>query len=217
MHRTRRLESDKSAACCRGWEGPLGGPCSACERGKYKPGAGAGLCKVCSPGEYQYSTTQGECALCPSGSFQPLNGSSTCTSCPSGKAGTVTNATSEMEACVEHCIPGTYSAASTIAAIEIYQSALPTACRLCPLHTYAYRPMTGPQCTICQPHSSSPTGSNNATNCTCNRCYSPPRHHLLFTFYKSSQLPPTPILFHVPTPLRSITSCPTPFPLHLPN
>jgi len=158
----------------RGWSGPIGGPCSQCAQGKFKADSGAGDCIVCSPGEYQKATAQGSCDVCPKGSFQPSNGSSTCLSCPSGKAGTLTNATSEAVACPEYCTPGFYSAASTVSALyswAYYASSHPTACTACGLHTYADRPMTGPICTYCPEHSSSPQGSINVTNCTCNRCY----------------------------------------------
>ena len=96
-------------------------------------------------------------------------------SCPSGKAGTVTNATSEAVACSEHCAPGTYSATSTYSALSSsYEYSHPTVCTTCGVHTYAYRPMTGPACTSCPDHSSAQQGSINATNCTCNRGYQGP-------------------------------------------
>ena len=130
---------------------------------------------MCSPGEYQKSGTQSSCDICPAGSYQPLNGSNTCISCPSGKAGTLTNATSEAIACPEICRPGTYSATSTSSTFDFnYESSHPTVCAICGLNTYAYRPMTGPTCTICPEHSSSEQGSINATNCTCNRGYTGP-------------------------------------------
>jgi hypothetical protein len=48
-----RLNSYLAGACNTGFSGPVGGPCTACEAGKYKVSTGSDACTDCGAGTNQ--------------------------------------------------------------------------------------------------------------------------------------------------------------------
>jgi hypothetical protein len=51
--------------CLPGYTGPHGGPCEACEVGKYKSVSGSAPCDLCKPGKYLDELARTECKTCP--------------------------------------------------------------------------------------------------------------------------------------------------------
>jgi len=77
--------------CKPGYTGPDGGPCTACEPGKYKPDTGSAPCQLCPAGTFNskhaaHAVTS--CTLCKHGKYNPDAGSGPethCIQCPQGK------------------------------------------------------------------------------------------------------------------------------------
>ena len=95
--------------CCKGFTGPIGGPCTACPEGTYKDILGSAACTEC-PGHAESGAASekeadcvpttirpeqngecpagytgavgGPCNACPPGTFKDTAGSATCTECP---------------------------------------------------------------------------------------------------------------------------------------
>jgi hypothetical protein len=73
--------------CVVGYTGPDGGPCVACEAGKYKASTGSANCTVCEAGRYSF-TSAGACSKCDLGKFSAAVGAtnaSVCSDCTAGK------------------------------------------------------------------------------------------------------------------------------------
>ena len=122
-----------TCACNAGYVGPGGGPCTACDYGKYKaspilcancpfrsnsmlassscecsPGSEGNpfvACTDCPPGKYKYDLG-GACAACPDGTFSSFPGSIECNECPKG-----TGPSTDRTRC-ESCPDGTQISAT---------------------------------------------------------------------------------------------------------
>ena len=115
--------------CPPGSFGPHGGPCEACEEGKFKATPGTDPCVnqcppntnsasgsdavtdcVCNAG-YTADADGQECTACPAGSFKEEKGATECDAC---EAGTYSSATASVssETCVE-CPANSLSAAGS--------------------------------------------------------------------------------------------------------
>eukprot|EP00961_Rhodomonas_salina_P126221 1700231-Rhodomonas_salina.1 len=74
-----------NCTCNPGYAGPDGGPCSACEAGKFKASAGSEPCAVCPSGLFKEVRGPGNCQTCPYGLVASAS-SASCLSCPNGSS-----------------------------------------------------------------------------------------------------------------------------------
>lgn len=97
----------ESTSCNQGYTGPDGGPCTACDTGKYKVATGDAACTDCASGKYLTTvgaTLESTCQACPSNSDSP-SASQALTACtcnvghtgPDGGACTVDRIRQEAE------------------------------------------------------------------------------------------------------------------------
>jgi hypothetical protein len=70
--------------CNFGYTGPHGGPCVACDVGKYKNTIGSVACTSCESGKYQPDNATVACLSCPAETFQNATGATVCATCPAG-------------------------------------------------------------------------------------------------------------------------------------
>ena len=170
--------------CNRGYSGPDGGPCGACQAGTYKDQVGSGACVTCGAGEFSaagsiscggcgadtYAASgAGACSACPADSQAPA-GSSVVEDCECNAGYTGPDGGS-CEACgvgfykplkgsnpCIGCAPGKYQD-------ETGQ----TECDPCGQDTYSYQHAAS--CIPCPPPASAPAGSDNIHACLCNAGY----------------------------------------------
>ena len=142
--------------CNAGYTGPHGGPCVACEAGKFKTHNGSALCTECGAGKYSIEIAQvyeSGCTTCPdfSHSSQGSNNVTECT-CNMGYTGNDGGPCSA-------CVAGTYK---------------PTAgsqpCLLCATGKFStlQAQILASNCTDCPASSDAPSGSDSITDCVCN-------------------------------------------------
>ncbi len=116
--------------CNYGYTGPTGGPCVACEKGKYRA-AGSANCTNCVAGTYANADGASSCTNCTAGSYSGVAGASSvsvCLKCPAGKYSGAAGA-SNASACVS-CPAGMISLEGASACI-------------CPANTYEITDVLG--------------------------------------------------------------------------
>jgi hypothetical protein len=114
--------------CIPGYSGPNGGPCMACDVGKYKSINGSSSCIDCPLHTWADETKMLACKSCKeflksAGGETETTGQNTSESCFC-RAGYITNGTNGTRSCAP-CAPGNYSLAKNLAE-----------CTACPQHTY---------------------------------------------------------------------------------
>lgn len=177
-----------TCACNAGYVGPSGGPCTACDYGKYKaspilcancpfrsnsmlassscecsPGSEGNpfvACTDCPPGKYKYDLG-GACAACPDGTFSSFPGSIECNECPKG-TGPSTDRT-RCESCPDGTqISATFSGQCNDCPIGFYSNIdTNKRCVPCPSGFYS----TTPRTVSCDPCRACPDGYFRA-NCS---------------------------------------------------
>ena len=173
------MSSVQTACICDpGYSGPNGGSCAACVGGKYKIVAGTAACTLCIGGKYSTATgamSESTCLNCPLHTDAPsgsgdvedctcnkghygLNGRD-CINCAAGTYKDVTG----PDPCTL-CVSGKY--------VSVEESVSSSACTNCPAATYSTADRT--QCLSCPSDSTSPTSSDEITDCTCNAAYTGP-------------------------------------------
>jgi hypothetical protein len=96
-----------NCACNKGYTGPDGVECTACDAGGFKDTNGSAACTLCSAGKYSESTAQTTCANCSAGKYKATAGVNTaCDNCAAGKYGEE-NGASSNSVC-QDCEAGKY-------------------------------------------------------------------------------------------------------------
>jgi hypothetical protein len=142
--------------CNVGYTGPHGGPCVACDAGKYKTHNGSALCVECDAGKYSSQPAQVQesgCTTCSESSHSPA-GSNNVTECTCNM-GYTGNDGGPCSACVA----GTYK---PIAGSQ--------PCLLCATGKFStlQAQIFASNCTDCPASSDALSGSNDITDCLCN-------------------------------------------------
>jgi syndecan 4 len=163
----------ENCMCDVGHTGSNGGPCTACEAGKYKSTTGSDDCIDCGPGKYSESvgeTSESVCLECDAGKYADTVGSShatMCTTCPPDS--TSPQGSPRRTACkcsagftgadgfpCTACEAGKYKAESGSAA-----------CTDCSAGKYSSNVAlaTEAECVACAAETVSPAGSDSASDC----------------------------------------------------
>jgi hypothetical protein len=160
-------------SCNAGYFAQDDGACAACPEGKVKPGVGADTqCVDCVGNTYSNATGASTCVACPASSQATADKvSCVCntgytgpyTVCVACEAGKFKDVPGPMDC--DACIPG--KAHKLPAATSI------SSCADCIVGTFASEMGTS-ACTLCAADASSPTSSDQITNCTCNAAYAGP-------------------------------------------
>ncbi len=141
--------------CNAGYSGPLGGPCTACVPGTFKPASIDGV----DEGEHGHSEI--ECSTCPEDTYQDESGAKSCKSCPSNSESPAgSDAKSECQ-----CSPGYESDDEGVDGHADGHE-----CKACPKLEFK-TPVGAGKCEPCQGASHSDTAS---AVCKCNHGYSGP-------------------------------------------
>ena len=178
--------------CNKGYTGPDGGACEACDAGTYKLRTGSESCELCTAGKYSTvtaSVTGDTCQTCP-GHTNSHAGSDEKTDCIcnagfSGNDGEPCVAcnkntfkpTNGSAACTE-CDPNAQSERGSVPAEscqcnEGYTGPDGGTCSACAAGEY--KSVVGSAaCSACNSGSDSPAGSTLQSNCTCNEGYTGP-------------------------------------------
>eukprot|EP00961_Rhodomonas_salina_P216841 2929429-Rhodomonas_salina.1 len=171
--------------CDRGFTGPDGGPCVACEAGTYKSEPGPADCSACGTGLFQELPGQSACSSCDAGVYHSGTAAqAVCASCPQHsfsqqQSHLLRNCSCEPGftgpdggPCVA-CAPGKYKAgtgsmACAECAAGMYEtSSASVECWPCPSGTYHSGPRSESSCVACPAHSHAPEQSYLVTNCSC--------------------------------------------------
>jgi len=143
--------------CNAGYSGPLGGPCTACTAGSFKPSEVEGQYKQ---GELGHS--EHECELCSVHTYQDAEGQTSCKSCPSNSE-SVGEGTDSKAGCL--CSPGYESDDEGADGHADGHS-----CVACPKEEFK-TPVGSGSCEACEGASHSDVAS---PKCQCNHGYSGP-------------------------------------------
>ena len=189
--------SDKSTAktdcqCNAGYSGPNGGPCTACDTGKYRVAGGDTGCSDCpdyslSPAASTaltdcqcnagYSGPNGAtCTVCEAGKYKMAVGSAVCSDCPADSLSPA--ASTAVTSCqCNKGYTGTNGGTCTACLAGKYKTqGGPGECLLCGADKYSTQvgmfDVAG--CSSCPANSQSLEGSNAITKCRCNAGYSGP-------------------------------------------
>ena len=164
-----------NCTCNRGYTGPDGGPCGACEPGKFSAVRAAQNCIECGVGTYSTETAT-TCSICISGTFANETGSSFCWDCPFGSISGIGSVMLNNCSCREgytgpdgiectQCVAGTYKETNGTAP-----------CSKCVKGKYSTETaqISESACSDCPSHALSGVGSISQVNCTCNKGYTGP-------------------------------------------
>jgi hypothetical protein len=148
-----------NCTCNKGYTGPDGVECAACDAGGFKDTNGSAACTLCSQGKYSTATAaivQGTCQDCPLYTYSGV-GSGLLTNCTCNKGYTGPDG----EKC-KACIAGTYK--------DVNGS---SPCSLCNQGKYSTETgeISEATCSDCPAHTYSGAGSIVQENCTCNKGY----------------------------------------------
>lgn len=158
--------------CIPGYTGPDGGTCVACIAGKFKTRNGTDECTLCAPGKFSASTgviVSDMCADCSSNTYSSADNSQ-CETCLSNSVSGVSSGAQTDCKCVPGyvgpdggtcvaCIPGKFKASNGT-----------SACTLCAQGKYlGLSGATLDVCLECARNSTSPDGSDENTDCVCDR------------------------------------------------
>jgi hypothetical protein len=148
-----------NCTCNKGYTGPDGAECAACDAGGFKDTNGSAACTLCSQGKYSTATAaivQGTCQDCPLYTYSGV-GSGLLTNCTCNKGYTGPDG----EQC-KACIAGTYK--------DVNGS---SPCSLCNQGKYSTETgeISEATCSDCPAHTYSGAGSIVQENCTCNKGY----------------------------------------------
>jgi len=145
-----------NCTCNKGYTGPDGAECEACEAASFKDVNGSSACTLCPGGKYSAATaaiSNATCLGCPSYTYSGA-GSGLLTNCTCWRGYTGSGG----ENCTA-CVASKYK--------DVNGSA---ACSLCPAGKYSAE--TGVSvCSMCPDHALSEAGSMNMSNCACNKGY----------------------------------------------
>jgi hypothetical protein len=151
-----------NCTCNKGYTGPDGVECTACDAGSFKDTNGSASCTLCSEGKYSTeiaSVSKATCSDCPAHTFSGV-GSSILSNCTCNKGYTGPDGV-ECTACDAGSFKDTNGSA---------------ACTLCSEGKYstARAAIVQTTCQDCALHSWSPTGSTREQDCLCDVGYTGP-------------------------------------------
>ena len=151
-------EDKTDCQCISGYTGADGGPCTSCDKGKYKRAAGSNVCDLCAQGKYSdqhASTVCFDCPLLTTTSLQGQGHLDKCT-CIQGY-----ERNDLIDGCAK-CPKGTYKDTNGN-----------DRCGNCPSGTYSDQIANTHMsfCLSCPPTTSSPEGSEDVTACICAKGY----------------------------------------------
>ena len=147
-----------NCTCVKGYTGPDGNSCMACDAGKHKSTNGSAPCTWCPPGKFSSSSATW-CNDCPPNTNSRL-GSNVVTNCTCNAGYTGPDG-----AACQACVAGTYK--------DINGSALCMRC-ISGKFSNATGETTGKTCKDCPANTHSEVGSGMMIHCTCNSGYTGP-------------------------------------------
>lgn len=170
--------------CAPGFTGPDGGPCVACEAGKFKNWRNSSVCPLCPPNSDSVPGTSlcpcnvgytgplgGPCVACVPGKYKDTNGTAACTTCPANSYEPDVAATLVTNCTCNTGFDGADGGPCTGCAVGKYKNNNDTTpCVPCPVDTYI-DVQASPYCKACPEFTTSPSGSTSRPACQCKQGY----------------------------------------------
>ena len=174
------IPGETICVCAPGFTGPDGGPCDACEAGKYKNWRNSSGCVACPEKTDSVPGTSlcpcnvgytgplgGPCVACVAGKYKDTNGTAACTTCPANSYEPDIAATAVTNCTCNTGFEGGLGGPCTACALGKYKDnneSVP--CVPCPEDTYI-DVQASAYCKACLEFTKSPSGSTQIAACRC--------------------------------------------------